>query len=115
MHHQKDHLSIHCDDFDSHSKKSIFIAIGFSSMNLNWPLMYLRRQFSLDNPLNVGDNILGRLRGAVEVGDVAHCDALVLLLRGIFLILVVEVPLEASLARIKSNEKMLRLIEQMRS
>ena len=77
--------------------------------------MYLRRQFSLDNPLNVGDNILCRLRGAVEVGDVAHGDALVLLLRGILLILLVEVPLEATLARIKSNEKMLRSIEQMRS
>ena len=72
--------------------------------------MYLRRQFSLDNPLNVGDNILGCLRGAVEVGDVAFCDALVLLLRGILLILVVEVPLEASLARIKSNEEMLKLM-----
>ena len=111
MHHQKDHLGIHCDDFDLYST-NVYFCRWFQ---FNDPFMYLRRQFSLDNPLNVGDNILCRLRGAVEVGDVAFCDALVLLLHGILLILVVEVPLEASLARIKSNGKMLRLIEQMRS
>ena len=72
--------------------------------------LYLRWQFSLDNSLNVGDNILGRLGGAVEVGDVALRDTFALLLHGILLVLLVEIPLEAALARIKSNNRMQGLI-----
>ena len=65
---------------------------------------YLRWQFSLNNSLNVGDNILGGHRGAVEVGYVSLRDALDLLLRSILLFLLVVVPLEAPLARIKSDK-----------
>ena len=65
---------------------------------------YLRWQFSLNNSLNVGDNILGGHRGAVEVGYVSLRDALDLLLCSILLFLLVVVPLEAPLARIKSDK-----------
>ena len=67
--------------------------------------LYLRWQFSLNNPLDVGDNILGGLRGAVEVGDVALRNAFGLFLHSILLLLLVEVPLEAPLAWIKSKKQ----------
>ena len=67
--------------------------------------LYLRWQLSLNNSLDVGDNILGGLRGAVEVGDVALRDAFGLLLHSILLFLLVEVPLEAPLAWIESDKQ----------
>ena len=97
MHHYKDHLKI------CHVDVNNFSVFSFKH-NLKLPL-HLRWQFSLDNSLNVGDNILGRLGGAVEVGDVALCDALGLLLHSILLFLLIEVPLEAPLAWIESGKQ----------
>ena len=77
---------------------------SYNAFYIKLPL-YLRWQFSLNNSLDVGDNILGGLRGAVEVGDVALRNAFGLLLHSILLLLLVEVPLEAPLAWIKSKKQ----------
>ena len=92
---------LHYFDFDILIIKKTLLQ---SLMNLKL-ILYLMWQFSLANSLNVGDNILGRLGRAVKVGDVALSDTLPLLLHCILLIFLVEVPLEAALARIKSDNK----------